>query len=366
MINSPYRRWLILFALFLFFVSSCQNDSKEPHLPQIVGEVDIAPYGPSQVAVNSQTGNVYVLAGSAVFILNGSEQVMMIPTEAGRPPALAVDEETGWVYVADLNGHSVIVLQDTELVATVELSGETLLDVAVEPHNGLAYVLSGYEIRETAEEKSVIAGKVSILKGIDIVSTISLGHMIPTHVVANPVNGNVYVGGVGGTLVILKGLEEVGRLELSSSVNAVDVNPETGEVYVIAGQELSQIKGTELIFSEDLIEGNGGLTNLRVDPISGNAYTINTGSEVIVTHDSNIISRLDIGRALSAMTVDPLTGNVYVADYYENKVTVINGTEVIGFFDVGWYPYGIGVNPANGWVYVSNTNGDTITVLGYE
>jgi YVTN family beta-propeller protein len=74
----------------------------------------------------------------------------------------------------------------------------------------------------------------------------------------------------------------------------------------------------------------------------------------------------DIGRSVRKMTIDPLTGNVYVADFRTNTVTLIRNTEVITTFDVGWYPYGIGVNPANGWVYVSNSNDDTVTILGYQ
>lgn len=91
------------------------------------------------------------------------------------------------------------------------------------------------------------------------------------------------------------------------------------------------------------------------------------GREVIVVRDMKTIKRIeDIGRSTRKMSIDSLTGNVYVADFRTDMVTVIHDTEVITTFDVGWYPYGIGVNPANGWVYVSNTNDDSVTVLGFR
>jgi YVTN family beta-propeller protein len=65
------------------------------------------------------------------------------------------------------------------------------------------------------------------------------------------------------------------------------------------------------------------------------------------------------------MAIDPLTGNVYVANFDGNSVTTIHGTEVLTTTQVGWYPYGIGINPTNGWVYVANINDGTVSVLGY-
>ena len=66
------------------------------------------------------------------------------------------------------------------------------------------------------------------------------------------------------------------------------------------------------------------------------------------------------------MTIDPLTGNVYVADFWYSTVTVIHGTEILTTLETGWYSYDIGVNPANGRVYISNTNEGTVTVLGFQ
>ncbi|MCI0558931.1 MAG: hypothetical protein MN733_10580 [Nitrososphaera sp.] len=360
------RKELFLYGLVFLLIVGCRRDSNKPLMPQVVGEVNIAPYGPKAVAANPNTGNVYILAGSAIAILNDNKQVALVQTEGKRLVDLAVDEEEGWVYVANQDSHDVTVLKDLELVGTVNVPGEEPHDVAIEPNNGWAYVVTGYEKRQVVGGERKVDGKVSILKGTEIIGSVPLGRVLPTHVVADPVSGYVYVGAVGGVLAIISGMEEVARFELGLGIDAMDVNPGTGEVYAIAGQDLYQLKETELIASIDLVDGNGSLMNMRVNPTTGDVYIINSGWEVIIVRNSTVIGRLDVGSALQAMTVDPLTGNVYVADFYEDKVTVINGTEVIGSYDVGWYPYGLGVNPANGWVYVSNTNSDTITVLGFE
>jgi YVTN family beta-propeller protein len=64
-----------------------------------------------------------------------------------------------------------------------------------------------------------------------------------------------------------------------------------------------------------------------------------------------------------AIGVNPATGHVYVANYYSNTITVLNGIEVIGTLAVGAGPQTIAVNPATGLVYVGNRIGHSITIL---
>ena len=230
-------------------------------------------------------------------------------------------------------------------------------------------MVSGYAKIPPRGEKRKVEGNVTVISGTQVVGTIPLGRILATHVVADPINGYIYVGGIGGEVVVIQGMERIAQFE-TGSVEAMDVNPKTGDVYVLnasSNKYLYHFKSGELIDAfeerEKIITGY----NMRVHPVTGLIYIVDVNwHQLIIIRDMEIIGRVPLGDGPRKMTIDPLTENVYVANFRDDSVTVVHGTEVLTTVQVGWYPYGIGVNPVNGWVYVSNTNDDTITVLGVK
>jgi DNA-binding beta-propeller fold protein YncE len=335
----------------------------------MLAEIPVDPGHPVEVAGDSRTGYVYITNeyGDYIYVLRGVEQVVTLRTGGEKADALAVDEERGWVYVVNKGSDSVTAIRGTEVITTLEVAGDEPRDIAVEPASGWAYIVTGYRKDSPEGEKREVEGNVTVISGTEIVGTISLGRVLANRVVVDPINGYVYVGNVGGEVIVIQGMEEIARLKAGSSINAMDVNAKTGNVYIIDDKKLYQFNEGEFIATAQIVKGNDSISNMQIHPITGDVYIVNMGREVIVVRDMKIIKYIeDIGRSVRKMTIDPLTGNVYVADFRTNVVTVIHNTEVITTFDVGWYPYGIGVNPANGWVYVSNTNDDTVTILGYR
>ena len=362
--------WLLLVLL----IAGCQPE--QPRIPVVLAEIPLYPGHPVEVAVNPRTGYVYITNeyGDYVFVLSELEQIAALRTGGEKADALAVDEERGWVYVVNKGSDSVTVIRGTEVITTVEAAGREPFDVAVEPREGWAYVVSGYSKLPPRGERPAVEGNVTVISGTRIIGVVSLGQVVAKHVVVDPTSGYVYVGGFTGNItdgfsgevIVIQGMEEIARFEAGVSINTMDVNPRTGDVYVTGSDlKLYQFRRAELIATTQVAEGNGSILNMCVNPITGDVYLVNKGLEVIVVRDMEVVGRISGGRSLLRMAVDP-AGNVYVADFRTNLVTVIHNTEVITTFDVGWYPYGIGVNPANGWIYVSNTNDDTVTILGYQ
>ncbi len=363
--NKP-SQILVCWSLILL-IAGCQAD--EPRIPVVLAEIPFDPAHPVKVAVNSRTGYVYIANGGYhVGVLRGLEQIATLDTGGVEPDSLAVDEERDWVYVVNKSSDDVAVIRGTEVITIVEAAGRAPSDVAVEPQSGWAYVVSGYRKFPPRGQAGVVEGNVSVISGTETIGTISLGRVFAERVIVEPTSGYIYVGGLSGEVIVIQGMTEIARFQAGSSINAMDVNSRTGDVYVTGSDlKLYQFRGAEFITTTRVAEGNGSIFGMCVNSITGDVYLVNTGREVIVVHDMQIIERVqDIGRSAKKMTIDPLTGNVYVADFLNNTVTVIHDTKVITTFDVGWYPYGIGVNPANGWVYVSNTNDSTVTILGYQ
>lgn len=357
---------LVLLLLLTTILINCQS---EPQIPKIVGEVDISPYGPGDMVIDSSTGYVYVLSGhTAVTVLNGLEKISTLPA-GRRSDSLAVDQDRGWVYVANEYSDNVTVIQENEVIATIKTTGENPNDIAIDPQSGWVYVVTGYETPPDGYDKEV-AGNVTILQSAEVIGTMALGRVLPTHIVADPVNGYIYIGDSAGWVIVIQGMKEITRFDVGSTVSAMDVDPNTGDVYVLnraSDRNLTQFRKGELIAIAEIEEEGGSVGSMKVHPVTGDVYVVDwVRREAIVVRNMRVIGRVPVGSGGVKMAIDPITGNVYVANFEDDTVTVIHGTEAIATLEVGWYPYGIGVNPTNGWVYVSNTNDDTITVFGFE
>ncbi len=352
-------------VLLLFLVGGC---SPEPRVPEVLETIPTRGK-PMAVVANSQTGYVYITNGNEVAVFQDDRLIANLPTTAatGPRPSLAVDENGDWVYVVNQYDDSVTVIRGTEVVTTVETAGREPCDVIVEPRSGWAYVVSGYRKSPPRGQAPVVEGNVTVISGTQVVGIVPLGRVLAIHVVADPVNGYVYVGSVGGDVIIIDGLEEVARFNIGSTVLAMDADPRTGDVYILdADGHLLRVQGVEIAQQVDLWEEGPSPRNMRVHPVTGNVYIVYGGSWMLIVRDMEVIGDLEVGWGALKIAIDPLTGNVYVANFRDDTVAVVHGTEVLATIDVGWYPYGIGVNPANGWVYVSNTNEHSVTILGFR
>jgi DNA-binding beta-propeller fold protein YncE len=353
--------WMLL----LLLLAGCQTAA--PRVPEVLAEIQFEPAGhPVEVASNPRTGYVYITnQGNYVGVLRGTEQIATLQTGGRRPHALAVDEERGWVYVVNEYSDSVAVIRDTEIITTVETAGQAPTDVTVEPRNGWAYVVSGYK-KEADGIRRIVEGNVTVISGTQTMGVVPLGNVLAAHVVVEPLSGYVYIGCVGGDIIVVEGLEEITRFNAKTTVRVMDVDPRTGDVYILdADGNLLRVQDTQIVQQVDLWEEGPSPRNMRVHSVTGNVYIVYGGSWMLIVRDMKVIGDIEVGWGALKMAIDPLTGNVYVANFNDNTVAVIHGTELLATLDVGWYPYGIGVNPTNGWVYVSNTNDDTVTILGF-
>ncbi|MEO0249198.1 MAG: YncE family protein [candidate division WOR-3 bacterium] len=354
-------------VLLVLLIAGCQRG--QPRIPIVLAEIPLSPGHPVKVATNSRTGYVYITSEYVdyVYVLRGLEHVATLRTEGDEADALAVDEERGWVYVVNKGSDSVTVIRGTEVITTMEVEGREPLDVVVEPRRGWAYVVSGYRKLPPRGERPVVEGNLTVISGTMPIGVVPLGDVLATRAVVDPLSGYVYVGCVGGDVIVIDGMEEIARFGVEAGVLAMDVDPRTGDVYILDGNaNLVRVQNTEIIQQANLWREGPSPRNMRVHPVSGDVYIVYGGSWMLVVRDMEVIGNLEVGWGALKMAIDPLTGNVYAANFRDDTVAVVHGAEVLETIRVGWYPYGIGVNPANGWVYVSNANGDSVTVLGFE
>ena len=365
--------------LILLLIAGC-NQSK-PDLPRRLDTVSLLPdgRGPGAIAANPQSDYVYVVARSGyISIFREAQLVATLPIGDQIRPVLTVDPNQGWVYVINEDSNTVTVIRDAEVVNTLEVAGRWPSAVTVESNSSWAYVVSGYSKERDVHGAPIVEGNVTVLSGDETIDIIPLGRTLAQFVTADPVHGYIYVGAALGDVVVIKGLEEVARYNVGATVVDMDVDPHSGDVYVLApapdNRDLNRFREGKLV-ERIKVEGEGGsVDTLQVHPVTGNVYVIDVvRQEVAVVRPAKwpnrplvVIGRVPVGRGPSKMAIDPVTGNVYVTNIFDNSVTAIQGTTVLTTYSVGWYPFGIGVNPANGWVYVANTNEHSVTVLGFK
>jgi serine/threonine-protein kinase len=322
------------------------------------------------VAVNPCTGYAYVAGSAHLTILRGTEVVSEIPIAVNDFRTTAIDEQRGFLYIANRDSDNVTVIRGTEQVGVVPTVGKNPSGVAVESRSGFAYITSGYKSRPLGD----IEGNILVISGTQVIDNLKLGQVFAQHVAADPLGGYVYVGARKKVLVF-KDMREIARYEVEEVVDSLDVNPHTGEVYALTHQTLYRFKDGKLLDSVFLVKNMGNVDQIRVNPVTGAVYVPHSGyvpteGRVVVVQNMQVIEDVQVG-GRAALAIDPLTGLVYAANYGGkdgpdlNTVSVIDGTKVIATIRVGWNPYKIALNPANGWVYVSNTNDGTVTILGY-
>jgi YVTN family beta-propeller protein len=345
----------------------CQTS---PRVPEIVATVKVKMFGGSGViATNPKTGYVYVAGSSHITILKGKGSISEVETGGKEATSIAVDEANDLVYVVNQDSDNVTVIRGTERIGIVPTVGRSPSSVAVEPNNHLAYIVSGYRDRPLTGDS--VGSDILVLSGNQVVDNLKIrGRVLLTQVVADPVGGYIYATSAGDDVIVIKGEQEVARYKTPPSFATMTVNSRTGEAYVLSGQTLYRFKDGKPIDSVELNGNMGTIYALLVHPATRDIYAPYMGHEpgmghVLVLRNMEQIGDLKVGEGPHAATIDPLTGNVYVASFWDNTVTIINGTQILATIKVGWYPYNIGINPTNGWVYVSNINDGTVTVLGY-
>lgn len=363
------------------FLSACQTAPLQ--IPIVLTHIDVEIKAPQEIAVNPETGYIYIInSGSQVAVLKDFEEVALLETTEdhfSELSDLAIDTKQNWVYVVDKYQDSVTVIQNTEIVKVIPINGREPQDVAINPQNGWAYVVGPYRKNPPHGEISKTEGHITVLNGPEVIGTLILPDIAIFHVVADPVNGYIYVGGTiannnpsNATLsdpvvIVIKELHEVTRFTLNYHHSSMDVDPRTGDVFIADGKNLYKFSEGKLVETV-LLEPQGYIRNLKVHPTTGGVYMVNWGdkTEAIIVRDGEVIAHPAIGPSSLKMDIDPLSGNVYIADFWHNTLTVLHDTEVIATLETGFYPYGIAVNPTNGLVYVSNTNEGTISVFGID
>jgi YVTN family beta-propeller protein len=112
----------------------------------------------------------------------------------------------------------------------------------------------------------------------------------------------------------------------------------------------------------------GDPTGISINPNTNLVYVANYLDDVVSVIDcksNKVIENITVGTSPLGIAVNPITNTIYVANADSDNVSVIDGATnaVEKNVDVGDYPQSVDVNPNTNMIYVANYDSSTISSL---
>ena len=248
-----------------------------------------------------------LLAALALGMICGIAQaqslVATIPSGSG-PVAVAVNQTTNMVYVADNTIKTLLVINGATNTATAIPAGGPLAGVAVNPTTNTIYALNGGSTSSSLGGTVVNPGSVAVINGATntVTATIALPGLA-SFIAVNPVTNHIYVStlsgpvgnGVTGNVVVIDGSTNsiTATVSMTALISHIDVDTVRNVMYVM----YSPVAGN---FNQSTLAAISGATNTVTATV---AVGINDGS----------------------FALNETTNTIYVPDAHFNLIYVIDG-----------------------------------------
>jgi YVTN family beta-propeller protein len=310
--------------------------------------------------ITPRISSIFALAWSVIAIaaLPVSTQAQLDPPSSGltNPRAIVVNPGTGKVYAVDTDHGAVQVYSDENKQMHRVPVGAEPVSIAVNSANGRAYVANAGD------------GTLTILDGFSdsVLATVPIGSH-PYSVAVNSTTGKVYVTHTfGDQLSILDGTTNKAADLNTGSSDLIAINSRTGAIYLLGyGGAVKVLDGTSQEFDERPVGRHAWA--LTLNDVTGAIYVarIENADLAAIKPDSSNPTTLPAGEIPCAIAVNSQANQLYVANYGDNSVSVIDGTtgRKTATVPVGRHPKAIAFDENRNLVYVANTRDGTVTVI---
>jgi YVTN family beta-propeller protein len=271
--------------------------------------------------------------------------------------AIAFNPVNGKIYAVDQSGNSVCVIDGRTGSNTRVKVGSGPDAVAVNSVTGNVYVANAS------------AGTVSELDGVtNLVTRTFKAGTHPYMLAVNDAAAKVYVSNTFSDSVAEIDLptNSTRFLKIGSADN-IAVDSKRNHVFLIGYEDpnIRILKGAANLVNE--VAAHEHLWGMAIDENTGRLYATGVGSSDVFAIDpvSGSAVRIPVGSIPCAVAVNAQTNLVYVANYGDDTVTVIDGKteKAIAQIPVGSRPQAVAVDARVNRVYVANTHGDSVTVI---
>ena len=316
---------------------------------------------PVAIAVNQATNKIYVANQNSnnVTIINGATLSTSTVAAGAAPDAVVINSVTNKIYIANANGNSVTVLDGTtNRTSTIAVGGYPIAIVANSTTNKI-YVANYY-----ANTVTVIDGPTSHT------STVNVGSH-PVALAVNAVSNVIYVADSGSNdVTVINGANNsTARVAVHSYPRAVAVDPFSNKILVAnySSGDVSIIDGPTNSVSNVAVGTYP--TAAAVDPVHSRFYVTSSGSGTVTEIDEATLASttVNVGSSPTSIDVDPLTNRVYLSNsIWNGTVTMVDTTDdstiSVELGSATW-PTAIAVNEVTNTIYVADSIGNSVSVI---
>jgi YVTN family beta-propeller protein len=274
------------------------------------------------------------------------------------PRGIVLNSATHKVYAVDPAHHAVAILDVAAHTSRRVKVGDDPLAIAVNPVTDRVYVLN-----TTSATVSVLDGKTDT-----VMATVNVGKW-PYVLAANPAENKVYVSNIfSNVITIIDGVTNTTKTVSAGSADAIAIDPKRNKVFLLGYEASSLIvlNGSDNSLSR-MPAGAMHLWGIALDETAATLYVTRIGNGDVVAIDENspTLTPIGAGQLPCAVAVNAKTNTVYVANYGDDSVTVIDGAKRVAVttVPVGSHPLAITVDPQNNLIYVANMHGNSVTII---
>lgn len=297
---------------------------------------------------------------SAFLLVSKSSRAQPAPPRGGiiTSQAAVFDVVLHKAYVVDTLRDSISVIDiSTRRRRNIQV-GKSPIAIARNPSTHLLYVANHG------------SGTVSVIDGRSdrVTATIPVDSL-PYSIAVDQQTNQIFVSSVySDSLKIVDGVTNRVISMKAISADAIEINSGADLVYLM-GYESSAITVLDLASRTltNLPMGAMDLWAMARNPATSILYVTRVGSADVVAYDEkrHASSIIKTGEYPCAIAINTRTNNIYVVNYADQTVTVIDGKEnrILATLAVGNHPQAIAVDEAANKAFVANTLDDSITVI---
>jgi len=366
--------------------------------------VNVGKY-PSAVAVNPKTNKIYVANNKSknVTVIDGNTNKTTTVAVGHEPVAVAVNQSTNKIYVLNQKGKAApdaVNADGTGSVTVIDGATNKTTTVPVDSEPGALAINEQtnkiYVANAGSNDVTVIDGKTNKPTNVELQKdgaeqpNLVLG---PQDVRVNPVTDTIYVtGSQNNTIAVIDGktnnftilLTEGGSPTAPSGLTPTGMAVDTtrNKVYTanLTSNDVTVMDGTTNAMSPvPLVDVQDPYT-VAVNAITNKIYVANLTSKSVTVIDGATNKAVTIGDLPGKphdVVVNPVTNKIYFPLFVlyrgaqvgdDRQITGLiaeldGATNALTFVIAGITPYAVAVNPTTNKVYVVNQDGNTVTVL---
>jgi YVTN family beta-propeller protein len=303
------------------------------------------------IAVNAKTRKAYAVSESqdAIVVYDPGKKTTATIKVGKSPVALAINEATNGIYVANNGSGSVSVIDGANdaLAANIDVGA-------------LPYVLAVNPVANKIFVSNTFSDVITLIDGkTNATTTIKAGSA--DSIVVDAQRDRAY----------LVGWESTNLTVLDSKPSVVAKIPLHGmHVWgTLADQATGRVFATKAGSAELLVVEEGS-TKVRaiptgaipcavaLNPATGLVYVVNHGEDTVTTIDGanqRVVATIHVGKSPQGIVIDSKTNRIYVANVHGHSVTMIDGARNVATktFHVGKNPYALAVDQVSGRLYAA-------------